>query len=101
MFDRVININCRHLWDVLPLISVTYVTFYTKLQIMTLKIAYNNASYPQPQEEKLGYYFQSWTCLGTIGTHVLVSFLLLVFCKRTVINVTLILKIAVNKIQEY
>ena len=45
MFDRVININCRHLWDVLPLISVTYVTFYTKLQIMTLKIAYNNSPY--------------------------------------------------------
>ena len=36
MFDIVININCTHLWDVLPLISVTYVTFYTKLQIMTL-----------------------------------------------------------------
>ena len=35
MFDLVININCRHLWDVLPLISVTYVIFYTKLQIMT------------------------------------------------------------------
>ena len=45
MFDRVININCRHLWDVLPLISVTYVTFYAKLQIMTLKIAYDNAPY--------------------------------------------------------
>ena len=34
MFDLVININCRHLLDVLPLI-ITYVTFYTKLQIMT------------------------------------------------------------------
>ena len=32
MFDLVININCRHLRDVLTLISVTYVTFYTKLQ---------------------------------------------------------------------
>ena len=42
MFDLVININNRHLWDVLPLISVTYVTFYTKLQIMTLQIAYKN-----------------------------------------------------------
>ena len=36
MFDLVININCRHLRDVLPLISVTYVTYYTKLQIMAL-----------------------------------------------------------------
>ena len=24
MFDLVININCTHLWDILPLISVTY-----------------------------------------------------------------------------
>ena len=36
MYDLVININCRHLWGVLPLINVTYVTFYTKLQKMTL-----------------------------------------------------------------
>ena len=36
MFDLVININNRHMLDVLPLISVTYVTFYMKLQIMTL-----------------------------------------------------------------
>ena len=32
----VINTNCRHLGDVLQLVSVTYVTFYTKLQIMKL-----------------------------------------------------------------
>ena len=55
---------------------------------------------PQPQEEKLIYYFQSGTCLGAIETHVLVSFLWFVFCKRTVINVTLILKIAEHKIQD-
>ena len=36
MFDLVINIACRYLLDVLSLISVTYVTFYTKLQKMTL-----------------------------------------------------------------
>ena len=30
---------------------------------------------PQPQEEKLGYYFQSGTCLGAIETHNVVSFL--------------------------
>ena len=34
----------------------------------------------QPQEEKLGYYFQSGTCHGAKETHVLVSFLWLVFC---------------------
>ena len=36
MFDIVTNINCRHLRDVILLISVTYVTFYAKLQILTL-----------------------------------------------------------------
>ena len=30
---------------------------------------------PQPQEEKLGYYFQYGTCLGAIETHNVVSFL--------------------------
>ena len=55
---------------------------------------------PQPQEDKLCYYFQPGTCLGPIETHVLVSFLWLVFCKGTVINVTLILKRAVHRIQE-
>ena len=54
---------------------------------------------PQPQEEKFGYYFKPGTCLGAIVIHVLVSFLWLVFCKGTVINVTLILKIAEHKIQ--
>ena len=44
MVDRVININCRHLRDVFLLISVTYVTFYTKLQIMTLENIYKNES---------------------------------------------------------
>ena len=52
---------------------------------------------PQPQEKNPGYYFQPGTCPGAIETHVLVSFLWLVFCKGTVINVTLILKIAVHK----
>ena len=55
---------------------------------------------PQPQEEKLGNYFQLGTCLGAIETHVLVSFLWLVFCKGTVLNVTLILKIAVHRIED-
>ena len=55
---------------------------------------------PQPQEEKLGYYFQSGTCLWAKETHVFVSFLWLVFCKWPVINVSLILKIAVRKIQD-
>ena len=55
---------------------------------------------PQPQEEKLGYYFQSGTWSGAIETHNVVSFLWEVFCKWTVINVTLILKIAVHKRQD-
>ena len=51
---------------------------------------------PHPQEEKLGYYFQSGTCLG--ATHVLLSFLWPIICKWHVINVTLQhLKIATQK----
>ena len=73
MFDLVININCRHLRDVLPLISVTCVTFYTKLQIMTYRLHIRINHVPQPQEEKLGYYSKSGTCLGAIETHVLVN----------------------------
>ena len=53
---------------------------------------------PRPQEEKLDYYFQSGACLGALETHVLLSFLWLIFCKWHVINVTLQkLKIAVHK----
>ena len=55
---------------------------------------------PQPQEEKFGYYFQPRTCLGAIETHVLVSFLWLVYSKGTVINVTLILRIAVHRVKD-
>ena len=36
MFIIVININYRYLWDVLQLVSVRYVTFCVKLQIITL-----------------------------------------------------------------
>ena len=53
---------------------------------------------PQPQEEKLGYYFQSETCPGALETLVFLSFLWSVVCKRPVINVTLItLKIPTKK----
>ena len=45
---------------------------------------------PQPQEEKLGYYFQSETYPGALETHVCLGFLRSVVCKRPVINVTLI-----------
>ena len=56
---------------------------------------------PQPQEEKLGYYFQPGTCLGVFKTHVLLCFLWSFFCKWPVINVTLLtLKVAVQKIQD-
>ena len=41
-----------------------------------------------PQEENIGYYFQSETCLGASETHVLLSFLWSGFCKRPVITVT-------------
>ena len=54
-----------------------------------------------PQEEKVGYYFQSGTCLGASETHVLLSFLLSILCKWPVITVTpQTLKIAVHKIQD-
>ena len=53
---------------------------------------------PQPQEEKLGYYFQSETCLGALESHVFLRFLRSVVCKRPVINATLItLKIPTKK----
>ena len=41
-----------------------------------------------PQEEKVGYYFQSGTCLGALEPHVLLSFLWPIFCKCPVITVT-------------
>ena len=50
---------------------------------------------PYPQEETLGYYFQSGTCLVALETHDLLRFLRSVVCKWPVINVTLLtLKIA-------
>ena len=53
---------------------------------------------PQPHEEKVGYYFQLETCPGVLETHVFLSFLWSVSCKRPVINVTLItLKIPTKK----
>ena len=45
---------------------------------------------PQPYEEKLGYYLQSETCPGALETHVFLSFLWSIVCKRPVINVTII-----------
>ena len=56
------------------------------------------ASLLHPQEEKVGYYFQSGTCLGASETHVLLSLLWSIICKRPVITVTpQTLKIAVHK----
>ena len=53
---------------------------------------------PQPQEEKLGYYFQSETCPGALETHDFLSFLWPVVCKWPVISVILIkLKIPIKK----
>ena len=48
------------------------------------------SSVAPPQEEKLGHYFQSGTCLGALETHVLLSFLWSIFCKWPVTNVTLL-----------
>ena len=69
MVDRVININCRHLLDVFMLISVTCVTFYTKLQIMTLETIYKNESCSPTSGGKAWLLF-SETCPGALETHV-------------------------------
>ena len=56
---------------------------------------------PQQQEENIGYYFQSGTCLKVFETHDLLCFLWSFFCNWPVISVTLLtLKIAVHKIQD-
>ena len=90
MVNCIININCRHLWDVFLLISVTYVTFYTKLQIMTLKIAYKNEScFPTPGR-KVWLLFSVRDMSWGLRTHAFLSFLWSVVCKRPVINVPLI-----------
>ena len=53
------------------------------------------------QDENLGYYFQSGTCLRALETHVLLSYSVVIFCKWPVINVILLtLKIVVYKIQD-
>ena len=60
----------------------------------------SNFEFCYPQKEQVGHYFQSGACLGALETHVLLSFLLSIFCKWPVINVTpQTLKIAVHKIQ--
>ena len=40
IFELDLNTNLRHLWSVLLLVRVTYVTFFMKLHIMTLQITY-------------------------------------------------------------
>ena len=70
--------------------------FIQKLQIMTIDCMLRMNHVPHSQEGKLGYYFQSGTCLE--ATHVLLSFLWSIICKLNVINVTLQhLKIATQK----
>ena len=62
---------------------------------------FSSVAPPPPQEEKVDYYFQSGTCLGASETHVLLSFLWSIFCKRSVITVTpQTLKMAVHKLQD-
>ena len=90
MVVRVININCRHLWDVFLLISVTYVTFYTKLQIMTLKNIYKNESCSPTPGGKSWLLFSVRNMSWGLRNPCFLSFLWSVVCKRPVINVTLI-----------
>ena len=42
-----------------------------------------------PRKGRFGRYHESGTCLGGLETHVVLSYLWSVSCKRTVINVTL------------
>ena len=46
------------------------------------------SSVAPPGRKKLGYYFQSGTCLGALETHDILIFLWSIFCKCPVINVT-------------
>ena len=76
-------------------IALTAVSIWSRGQISNFEFCCT------PQEEKVGYYFQSGTCLGASETHVLLSFLWSIFCKWPEINVTLqTLKIAEHKIQD-
>ena len=53
-----------------------------------------------PYEEKLGYNFQSETCLGALESYILHSFRRLILCKWPEINLSLVtLKIAMHKVQ--
>ena len=45
---------------------------------------------PYPEEETLGYYFQSGICLVALETHDLLRFLRSIVCKWPEINVTLL-----------
>ena len=91
MVDRVIIIICRHLWDVFLLISVMYVTFYTKLQIMTLGNIYKNEScFPTPGRKAwLLFPVRDMSC-GLRNSCFSKFFFWSVVYKRSVINVTLI-----------
>ena len=60
-----------------------------------------NLSSVAPPGEKVGYYFQSGTCLGASETHVLLRFLWSIFYKWPVITVTQqTLKKAAHNIQD-
>ena len=56
------------------------------------------ASMFHPEEEHLGCYFPPGTCIVALETHALLRYLWSIFCKWTVINVTILtFKIAVYK----
>ena len=79
MFNKVININCRHLRDVLQIVSVTYVTFYMKLQIMTLKIAYKNEPCSPATGRETCLLFSVWDMSLGIGNPCFTMFSLVIF----------------------
>ena len=59
------------------------------------------ASLLHPRKEIFDCYLESGTCVGDLETHVLLSYLWSFFCKRLVINVTLVtLKNEVYGIQD-
>ena len=98
MVDCAININCRHLWDVFLLIRVTFVTFYTKLQVMSLEVAYKNESCSPTPGRKAWLLFSVRDMSWSLRNPFFLSFLWSVVCKRPVINDALItLKLLTKK----
>ena len=82
-------------------IHITILDCLTAFQVIWSRGQISNFEFCcTPQEEKVGNYFQSGTCLGASETHVLLSFLWSIFCKWPVITVTpQTSKVTLHKIQ--